>query len=297
MADDSSKKLFVEKVRHSTYARPFSIHQTIVNPNSEYALYLHCHPEMELFYLDEGDLDFYIEDRVYYLKEGSAMFIPPGLLHSALKKYGTKCSFHAVVFSRDMILMDELPPYCERYFTPVYVRPYECIKVFDVTVTEPENESVLNLIRHVISFINTNVRECELSIRGALLMIWQSMYNMHIKNVQNNSPSPKAHSMMIECFDYIKEHYNENITLADLSYRAGMSEGHFCRVFKDLTGFSPFNYINRLRISKSLELLTDTDKKISEIASICGYNNISYFNRTFGKTMHESPSEYRRHFF
>ena len=216
-------------------------------------------------------------------------------MNAMKKKIGDESSFHAVVFSRDMILMDELPPYCERYFMPVFVRPYECIMVFDGS--EKWHEPVRALIRDIISYQGKNVRECELSIRGALLMIWQSMYNNIIKSVQNDSPSPKAYNIMIECIDYIKEHYNENITLTDLSHRAGMSEGHFCRVFKDMTGFSPFNYINRLRISKSLELLTDTDKKVSEIASICGYNNISYFNRTFGKTMHESPSGYRKHFF
>ncbi len=289
------KNTYVEKVSHSTYARPFSIHYTEMWPSLTLALYLHCHPEMELFYLDDGELDMYVEDRVYHLKSGEAMFMPPGLLHHAEKESGMKGGFHAVVFSRDMILMDELPPYCERYFTPVFVRPHECITVFDGS--KEWHAGVLMLIKHIVSFQNTNVRECELAIRGSLLMIWQTIYNNNIKAIQNNSPSPKAYNMMIGCQDYIKDHYNENITLAELADRAGMSEGHFCRVFKDLTGFSPFNYINRLRISKSLELLTDTNKKISEIASICGYNNISYFNRTFARTMHESPSEYRKHFF
>ena len=52
-------------------------------------------------------------------------------------------------------------------------------------------------------------------------------------------------------------------------------------------------HLNRLRIVKSCEMLLRTDKKITEIASLCGFNNISYFNRTFYKIMGISPSGYR----
>ena len=57
---------------------------------------------------------------------------------------------------------------------------------------------------------------------------------------------------------------------------------------------TPFEYLNYFRISKSTELLWETDREISQIALQTGFNNISYFNRTFQRFMHMTPREFRR---
>lgn len=72
-----------------------------------------------------------------------------------------------------------------------------------------------------------------------------------------------------------------------------VSEGHLCRFFKSMTRMSPVEYINFYRISMSMELLRQTDMEISEISMRTGFNNISYYNRTFRKYMHMTPSQYR----
>ena len=94
--------------------------------------------------------------------------------------------------------------------------------------------------------------------------------------------------------DYIKTHFSDSLTLPELAQKSGLSESYFSHSFRNLTGFSPIAYVNRLRIIKSCEYLTKTNKKITEIASLCGYNNISYFNRIFYKMMERTPSEYRK---
>ena len=74
----------------------------------------------------------------------------------------------------------------------------------------------------------------------------------------------------------------DDFSLADLAAASGLSKGHFCRVFKDVTGFTPFGYLNRVRIA--------------DISARCGFNNISYFNRAFKQIMKKNPSEYRKNF-
>ena len=65
-----------EKIEHRTSGRPFSIHHTDVSKNSSSALYIHCHPELEFFYLSDGELYFYIEDNVYHMRAGDVVMIP-----------------------------------------------------------------------------------------------------------------------------------------------------------------------------------------------------------------------------
>ena len=75
----------------------------------------------------------------------------------------------------------------------------------------------------------------------------------------------------------MKENYAFEVSLADLANLIPMSEGQFCRVFKQQMKVSPMQYLLRYRILQSCRLLQDTEKKIGEIANLTGFNNISYF--------------------
>ena len=93
---------------------------------------------------------------------------------------------------------------------------------------------------------------------------------------------------------FFSENYHQNITLEELAEYAHLSEGQFCRSFKELTGMTPFRYLIRYRILQSCNQLLLTDKKVTEIALSCGFNNISYYNRAFFKIMRMTPTEYRK---
>lgn len=294
MQPDKSSYL-IEQILHQTQSRPFSLHHAVVYPNMTSALYLHCHSEMEFFYLEQGNVQFQIEDAKFTLQAGDAIFIPPNLLHSA-KRMGDPtedCSFYAIVFSLKMI-MDITPSYCEHYFYPVLYSASNCM--LPIHSSEEWQFHILELLKNIFIQSNTQIEDCELILRGNLLIIWQLLYNHHMAQIQMNHSCHQTYPQLRECVDFISNHYMENISLKILSHNAGLSEGHFCRLFKDFTGFTPFQYINRKRITKSCEYLTQSNKKIAEIATLCGYNNISYYNRAFLQLMQETPSSYRKHF-
>ena len=93
---------------------------------------------------------------------------------------------------------------------------------------------------------------------------------------------------------YLQANYNDTVTLDELEKIFNISKGYLCRSFKSVTHMTPFEYLNYFRISKSTELLLETDREISQIALQTGFNNISYFNRTFQRFMHMTPREFRR---
>lgn len=83
--------------------------------------------------------------------------------------------------------------------------------------------------------------------------------------------------------------YNKNISIDKLASLCHLSKFYFCRVFKEVTGDTPTNYIchHRIRIAKAM--LKDKEKSIQQVATLCGYNDISYFYRCYKKITGKSP--------
>ncbi len=93
--------------------------------------------------------------------------------------------------------------------------------------------------------------------------------------------------------EYVKNHFDEEITLSDIAKRAAMSKTTFCAIFSSITGMPFKDYLNRYRIEKATELISKGER-ISVAASLCGYGDFSTFYRNFRKYMHVSPSEHAK---
>ena len=92
---------------------------------------------------------------------------------------------------------------------------------------------------------------------------------------------------------FIELHCGEKISVSDLAKNANMSVSNFNRLFTKEVGASPKNYLNSVRLNKSLNLLRRNDFSVSEIAVQCGFSSLSHFSAAFHKEYNMSPSEYR----
>ena len=84
------------------------------------------------------------------------------------------------------------------------------------------------------------------------------------------------------------------ISIDEISSVSGFSASHFMRFFKSAMGTSFTSYLSSYRLSMAARLLMLTNDSILDIALSCGYENLSYFNRSFKKRYKKTPSEYRR---
>lgn len=287
------KPLHTENIIHKTGSSPFSLHHTIINPDLNNALYLHCHPEAEFFIMEKGKLDFYVETSCYRLKEGDAIFIPPGMLHNALRCSGDRklIRYSAIVFSTEPMERC-FPASTSPYFEGLVFHRSEC--VYTALSGKSENKKLISGISEILKYRNKEISSCELTIQGLLFVCWQELYNIHLSKIHASTDDNSLSKNLLKSMDYMQMHYSEPLTLSLLSKISGYSESYYCHSFHDYTGSTPFEYLNRIRIVKACELLSTTDKKITDIASLAGFNNISYFNRTFTKIMGATPSAYRR---
>ena len=94
--------------------------------------------------------------------------------------------------------------------------------------------------------------------------------------------------------NYMKHNFVKPITLGRLAKEADMTIPVFRRIFKEITGFPPINFLLKLRIAEAARLLVEENLKVNEAASRSGFNNQSYFVRTFKKAFGATPKVYAR---
>ena len=93
---------------------------------------------------------------------------------------------------------------------------------------------------------------------------------------------------------YIHEHYASSINRTELARHASLSEDYLTACFRKELGVTPIAYLNRYRVHQARQLLSDTDKTITEIAMEVGFSDSSYFSRVFRREVGLSPEAYRR---
>jgi len=93
---------------------------------------------------------------------------------------------------------------------------------------------------------------------------------------------------------YIDAHFEEEITLEDLSNAAGYSKYHAARTFKELTGKTPFETIRALRLTKAAQNLRDSDNKVTDVALDNGFDSHDGFTRAFARRFDITPQKYQR---
>lgn len=97
-----------------------------------------------------------------------------------------------------------------------------------------------------------------------------------------------------EVISQLENQYRQNWTIARIAKIASMAPTTLIPVFKKVTGFSPIDYLMRVRLARAAEQLLQSGESISGIAADCGFADSNYFSRQFRKQYNCSPREYRK---
>lgn len=115
----------------------------------------------------------------------------------------------------------------------------------------------------------------------------------HVTWHKNASRDQKNNNRISAVINYILTNLDKNLTIAELSEVAHMSESNFYRVFKNETGISPVSFVNNERIRKAMDMLRNPNVSVKEVYLACGFESRSYFNRLFKKVSALSPQEFQ----
>lgn len=109
------------------------------------------------------------------------------------------------------------------------------------------------------------------------------------------SVTVNAHDVILEkAIAFMQANLNQSIQLQDITAAAGCSGSQLSSIFKKITGYSPVNYLNQLKIQKACQLFYGTNGLVKEVAAQLGFDDPYYFSRLFTQLMGTSPKEYRK---
>ena len=125
------------------------------------------------------------------------------------------------------------------------------------------------------------------------LRLWFLSHIERAVNMINTANAAKTEDVAGKAKKYIDMHYQEDISLDDISGMYDISPFYFSKVFKTQTGVTFTDYLTGVRVNKARELLEGTNKSMKEICSEVGYSDPNYFSRIFKKNTGVTPTEYK----
>lgn len=272
-----------EKKQHGTLDFPIEYYR-LSPAHPQYVMQLHWHREFEILRVISGSFRLYLNNTEYVLKSGDIAFISCGMLH---RGEGEECVYECIVFDINMLRSrggdkagSELLPIISGDFR------VNCL------LESRSSQLYLNICSLFIA-----MRECaphrELAVLGLLFGMFSRLYTEgFIAKAAKKSRSGHKDEVMISLLDWIDGHFTEHITLRRLSAVSGMNEKYLCHLFREYTDRTPIDYINSLRIEKACHEIAVSRRNVTEAAFESGFNDLSYFSKTFKKYKGISPKKY-----
>ena len=265
----------------------FPIEYHHVSPtHPQYIMALHWHVEFELIRILSGSLKLTVDEEEYTAKAGSSCFIPAGTIHAGEPD---NCVYECLVFDMN-VLMNKNDDCCRM------IR-----RVIDHQVELPHHfpESCTEINRIVWSIFDASTSKNEgyqLVVLGAMYQLFGTIFATH-----DYRPVPekqtRTHRRILQlkqALEFMESSYNQPITLEEMAESVGMSPKYFCRFFHEMTHRTPVDYLNYYRIERACYQLMTTNLSITDVAYGSGFNDLSYFIKTFKKYKGTTPKKFLR---
>ncbi len=272
---------------------PFSIKFTDMEPFYCMNHTFHWHNYLEIAFVKKGKGIYYVENRTYEMNEGDIVVINNIEPHYMEVLPPVNMVMPVVMFEPQLVWSSE-SLFDYNYMEPFFERSSNFNNKID-SKSEIGRKIFAMLSEIEDEYVNKTVGY-KLMIKAKLLHIITYLirhYQDSSKSTESITSKSKRLEKLEKVFDYINGNYSQKIELNTLAELAYMSPNYFSTFFKQSTGFTPIEYLNKMRISKSIEMLRETDFSVAQIAMDCGFNNLANYNKIFKQLTETTPTRIR----
>ncbi len=255
----------------------------------------HWHEEWEFAFVTEGLPDFRVENRRMTIEKGNGIFINGKALHAVYNHVKYPVRLHSMCFQPRLIggTVDSV-------FWKKLVQPVSADSGFLFLILKADvdwQNLALQAFERAWHAVEAESEDFENKVRYELshalhLIISNADFSGTTLSEQELLNAGRIRSML----EYIEMHYAEDLAVEDIANAVSISSSACLRCFRQMIGNSPMQYVKQLRIRKAAELLETTEKTAQDIALSCGFNDVSYFTKTFKELLGCTPTQYRRSF-
>lgn len=270
-----------------SFGSSFYFSKYVENANSKAHLW-HYHPEIELVYVNGGSGKRQVGSHVSYYEDGDLLLIGSNLPHCGFTDEQTGNKNETVIQMKPDFLGDDFFDISEmKNIRNLFEQAKVGIafdgatkKTIGSRIEAMEGQSQFERLLTMLTILN----ELELSKESTVLNA--EGFSMEMQ-VQDND-------RINAVFNYVKDNFQEHIALEDVSGLVSMTVPSFCRYFKKITNKTFTHFVNDYRLVHASKLLAEKPISITEICYESGFNNFSYFNKSFKEFTGKSASQYRQ---
>ena len=275
-----------ENKPHGTKDDPFSIYH-IANAKRSFQIPIHWHDEFEIIYVKSGFLTVSISGENYIGKPGDAFVVSPGNLHFMGSQTGNVDYFtflfplKYISFRTDDILDDKL---------------LEPLNSGHLIISPEIEDTVKEQCEQLVEIYGAKKEESQSKITAQIktkIILLQYILELWKKGFIVENDTSGKNTVEKEMVSYIQQNFTGKILLKEFGEQFHLSEKYISRYFKEHFHITISQYVTYLRLEHAKQLLQDTDIPVTEVAMQSGYQNVSYFIRSFKKTYGMSPLKYR----
>lgn len=238
---------------------------------------VHHHNFYEIFFLIDGEAEYWVDGSLYHLSPGDIVLINPMMLHRPVLKPECK------VYERIVLWIDA------DFINSLSEKENKLTRCFD---TRRKEHSVLirpdSLLRSsVISRLGELVREYyskdyagEMCAYGIFIQFMVELNRMSVSAEKTKPEKTEESTLVSGVLEYINKHYNEEISLELLSKQFFVSKYHLSHEFSSVVGTSIYRYIILKRLIIAREMLQQ-GVSAGEVSNLCGFNDYTNFFRAF----------------
>lgn len=275
-----------ENKPHGTKDDPFSTYH-IKNAGRSFQIPVHWHDELEIIYVKGGFLTVSISGESYIGKPGDAFVVSPGNLHLMGSDTGT-VDYYTFLFP-----LKNLSFRADDLFEEKLLEP---LNSGHLMINPRINDTAKELCEQLIEVHESENQERESQLTAQIktkIILLQFILEMWKKGFIIENDTNGRNTVEKEMVSYIQQNYTGKISLKEFGEQFHLSEKYISRYFKEHFHITLSQYVTYLRLEHAKQLLQDTDIPVTEVAMQSGYQNVSYFIRSFKKTYEISPLKYR----
>lgn len=241
----------------------------------------HRHPWHELFYLEEGELSFFVNGRLLGLKSGDIVLLKPGGLHYNIGKSS---------YRRFLIEFDEA--FLTHFLTPTAQHQLMACFQSDFLQLNEEEKKHFHVYKDQLLDLYHRKLDCRFVFSAMLSVLGQiALRQRH--DLLFKAPLLSTTDKLTELLIYMHAHFAEIESIQDIASHFYLSPNYLSRYFKKKSGLTIMEYLLQIRLAQACYLLSKSDTKIKDIAASCGFKDTDYFFRVFKKKKGLTPKAFR----
>ena len=263
----------------------------ITRERESFTLPLHIHDFIEIQYVAEGKGFHYIGEERVAAEKGDLYIIPIGT-HHVYRPSSPLSKDELIVYN---CLFDKHVPQKLGLSYPIPDQIYQILN--NETASYRKYKDITSEGRQMIEGMHQEYFSKQAGYEAVLYAQLTKLLIYLYRLETNQILSAPAQSGISIILSYIDKHYSQTITLAKAAQLISTSPSYVQKIFKQVTGQSFIEYIQNVRVKKSLDLLQHPSYSIKEIAHQVGYRDLKFFYALFKKKTGYSPAQYRSRLF